>query len=103
MMRKQISDHQQSWGYEDGPWKGPGPPLLVVADFSAIRVFSQTSINAHTTFILIRIRTADPPKHTQRIAVIINIFRVDPLEFFRYICIIILYKNTYRLIDKFTP
>ena len=24
-----ISDHQQSWGYEDGPWKGPGPPLLV--------------------------------------------------------------------------
>jgi len=19
-------------GYEDGPWKGPGPPLLVVAD-----------------------------------------------------------------------
>jgi hypothetical protein len=31
--RDQISDHQQSWGYEDGPWKGPGPPLLVVADF----------------------------------------------------------------------
>jgi len=28
----QISDHQQSWGYEDGPWKGPGPPLLVAAD-----------------------------------------------------------------------
>jgi len=26
---KQISDQQQSWGYEDGPWKGPGPPLLV--------------------------------------------------------------------------
>jgi hypothetical protein len=24
-----ISDHQQSWGYEDGPWKRPGPPLLV--------------------------------------------------------------------------
>ena len=21
-----ISDHQQSWRYEDGPWKGPGPP-----------------------------------------------------------------------------
>jgi hypothetical protein len=20
-------------GYEDGPWKGPGPPLLVAADF----------------------------------------------------------------------
>jgi len=28
-----ISDHQQSWGYEDGPWKGPGPPLLVAADY----------------------------------------------------------------------
>ena len=28
-----ISDHQQNWGYEDGPWKGPRPPLLVVADF----------------------------------------------------------------------
>jgi len=28
----QISDHQQSWGHEDGPWKGPGPPLLVAAD-----------------------------------------------------------------------
>jgi hypothetical protein len=27
-----TSDHQQSWGYEDGPWKGPGPPLLVAAD-----------------------------------------------------------------------
>jgi hypothetical protein len=28
----EISDHQQSWGYEDGPWKGPGPPLLGAAD-----------------------------------------------------------------------
>jgi hypothetical protein len=28
-----ISDHQQNWGYEDGPWKGPGPLLLVAADF----------------------------------------------------------------------
>jgi len=28
----QISDQQQSWGYEDGPWKGSGPPLLVAAD-----------------------------------------------------------------------
>jgi hypothetical protein len=28
-----ISGHQQSWGYEDGPWMGPGPPLLVAADF----------------------------------------------------------------------
>ena len=27
-----ISDHQQSWGYEDGPWKGPGPSLPVAAD-----------------------------------------------------------------------
>ena len=27
-----ISDHQQSWGYEDGPWKGPGLPLLGAAD-----------------------------------------------------------------------
>jgi len=30
---EKISDHQQSWGYEDGPWKGPGPSLLVTADF----------------------------------------------------------------------
>ncbi|MCP4252602.1 MAG: hypothetical protein GY775_04170, partial [Candidatus Scalindua sp.] len=30
---EEISDHQQSWGYEDGPWKGPGPPLLVAADY----------------------------------------------------------------------
>jgi len=29
----EISDHQQSWGYEDGLWKGPGPLLLVAADF----------------------------------------------------------------------
>jgi hypothetical protein len=29
----EISDHQQSWGYEDGPWKGLGPSLLVAADF----------------------------------------------------------------------
>jgi hypothetical protein len=29
----EISDHQQSLGYEEGPWKGPGPPLLMVADF----------------------------------------------------------------------
>jgi hypothetical protein len=28
-----ISDHQQNWGYEDGSWKGPGPPLLAAADF----------------------------------------------------------------------
>jgi hypothetical protein len=28
-----ISDHQQSWGYEDGPSKGPwSHGLLVIAD-----------------------------------------------------------------------
>jgi hypothetical protein len=32
-LKPKISDHQRSWGYEDGPWKGPGPPLLVAADF----------------------------------------------------------------------
>ena len=26
-----ISDHQQSWGEQEGPWKEPA--LLVVADF----------------------------------------------------------------------
>ena len=26
-----ISDYQQSWGYEDGPGKGPVPPLLMAA------------------------------------------------------------------------
>jgi len=31
--QQKISDHQQNWGYEDGPWKGPGPSLLVAADF----------------------------------------------------------------------
>jgi len=70
---------------------------------SAIRFFSQTTMNAHTISHLIKIRMADPPIHTQRIAVIINIFRVDPLEFFRYISTIILYKNAYRLIDNFIP
>jgi hypothetical protein len=34
--QKQISDHQQSWGYEDGPLKRPGPPLLVAADLVPI-------------------------------------------------------------------
>jgi hypothetical protein len=28
-----ISDHRQSWEYEDGLWKGPGFALLVIADF----------------------------------------------------------------------
>ena len=32
-MHLSISDHQQSWEYEDGPWKGPRPSLLVAADF----------------------------------------------------------------------
>jgi hypothetical protein len=32
------SDHQQNWGYEDGPWKGPGSPLLVAADFHSLRL-----------------------------------------------------------------
>jgi hypothetical protein len=27
-----ICDHQQSWGDDDGPWKGTGPPLLGDAD-----------------------------------------------------------------------
>jgi hypothetical protein len=34
ILTPEISDHQQSLGYEDGPWKGPGPPLLVAADLS---------------------------------------------------------------------
>ncbi len=29
-----ISDHQQSRGYADGPWREPGPPLLMAADLS---------------------------------------------------------------------
>jgi hypothetical protein len=33
MELSKISDHQQSWGYEDGPWKGTGPHLLGAADF----------------------------------------------------------------------
>jgi hypothetical protein len=28
----QIKSAITSWGYEDGPWKGPGPPLLAAAD-----------------------------------------------------------------------
>jgi len=34
-----ISDHHQGWGYEDGPWKGPEPPLLVAADFKKNFIF----------------------------------------------------------------
>jgi hypothetical protein len=33
VLQEQISDNQQSWGYEDGLWKGPEPTLLVAADF----------------------------------------------------------------------
>jgi hypothetical protein len=33
----QISDHQRSYRYEDGPWKGPEPPLLVAADLYFVR------------------------------------------------------------------
>jgi hypothetical protein len=29
-----ISDHQQCWGYEESPWKEPGPSLLVIAILS---------------------------------------------------------------------
>jgi hypothetical protein len=32
--RDEISDHQQSWGHEEGPSKGPWRhALLVIADF----------------------------------------------------------------------
>jgi len=31
--KSRIIDLQQSWGDEDGPGKGPRPPLLVAADF----------------------------------------------------------------------
>jgi len=37
VLSTKISDHQQSWGYADGPWKGPGPPLLVAADFLGLK------------------------------------------------------------------
>jgi len=44
-----ISDHQRSWGYEDGPWKGPEPPLLVAADFlnvwSSFLAMTETEIS----------------------------------------------------------
>jgi len=33
LLQQPTSDYRQSWGNEDGPWKGPGPPLLVAADF----------------------------------------------------------------------
>jgi len=37
VLSTKISDHQQSWGHEDGPWKEPGPPLLVAADFLGLK------------------------------------------------------------------
>jgi hypothetical protein len=33
---KEISDHQQRWGYEDGLRKEPEPPLLVAADLGKL-------------------------------------------------------------------
>jgi hypothetical protein len=42
-----ISDHQQSWRYEDGPWKGPGHlcwwPLIFKKNF-LISVLSDLSV-----------------------------------------------------------
>jgi len=51
---KKISDHQQSWGYEDGPWKGPGPPLLVAADFLEIddRTFDHQVLKSDKSVLL---------------------------------------------------
>ena len=49
-----ISDHQQSWGYEDGPWKGPGPPLLVPLIFpdffSCYFIFARGELSSTQTF-----------------------------------------------------
>ena len=44
----QISDHQQNWGYEDGPWKGPRPSLLVAADFKTEIFLTK----AHQSYII---------------------------------------------------
>ena len=33
MMMTENESATTIWGYEDGPWKGPGPPLLGAADF----------------------------------------------------------------------
>jgi len=32
IFRDQSAATTTSWGYEDGPWKGPGPPLLGATD-----------------------------------------------------------------------
>ena len=45
----QISDQQHSWGYEDGPWKGPGPPLLVAADFFYLCFIGSVGFDDHLT------------------------------------------------------
>jgi hypothetical protein len=42
----QISDHQQSWSYEDGPWKWPGPPPLVAVKW-LIGYSSGNEIHCH--------------------------------------------------------
>jgi hypothetical protein len=34
-----ISDHQQSWGYEEGPSKGHGHALLAAADYTDSHCF----------------------------------------------------------------
>ena len=31
-------------GYEDGPWKGLGPPLLMAADFYSFPEYDNTSL-----------------------------------------------------------
>ena len=49
LVEEKISDHQQSWGCEDGPWKGPRPPLLGAADFYCI-----TRLTVATDFLLAR-------------------------------------------------
>ena len=35
----------RSWGFEDGSWKGPGPPLLVAADFNKDRELLNANID----------------------------------------------------------
>jgi hypothetical protein len=32
-----VKSATTSWGYEDGPWKRPGPSLLGAADFSKLQ------------------------------------------------------------------
>jgi len=65
----QISDHQQSWGYEDGPWKGTGPPPLVAADF--LKIF----ISIHKPPASIRFAPM-----THALAVTVEPFKFSPAE-----------------------